>query len=76
MFLILVEHTRLSICHLIFRFILWESKGGQVFKTEQDSRIFSPKLRPVPFPSSVIRLEFIHDEVDYYTELDAVEVIG
>ena len=47
-----------------------------MFKTEQDSRIFSPKLRPVPFPSSVIRLEFIHDEVDYYTELDAVEVIG
>lgn len=56
--------------------MLWEFRGGHPPKTEQDSRIFSPKIATPPFPSRIIRLEFRHDELDYYTELDAVELVG
>lgn len=55
---------------------MWEMDGGKPAKAERVSRIFSPYLRTPPFPSQVIRLEFRHDDLEYYTELDAVEIEG
>ncbi|XP_015432230.1 PREDICTED: F-box/LRR-repeat protein 4 [Dufourea novaeangliae] len=39
-------------------------------------RIFSPRLQLCNFKTKMIRLEFNHDLLDYYTELDAVLLIG
>ncbi|XP_016913970.1 F-box/LRR-repeat protein 4 isoform X2 [Apis cerana] len=39
-------------------------------------RIFSPYLQLCNFKTKVIRLEFNHTLLDYYTELDAVLLIG
>jgi len=40
------------------------------------SRIFSPPLQSCNFKTKMIRLEFNHNYLDYYTELDAVSLIG
>lgn len=39
-------------------------------------RIFSPHLQLCNFKTKMIRLEFNHNLLDYYTELDAVLLIG
>ncbi|XP_033326339.2 F box and leucine-rich-repeat gene 4 [Megalopta genalis] len=39
-------------------------------------RIFSPRLPLCNFMTKMIRLEFNHNLLDYYTELDAVSLIG
>ncbi|XP_053971884.1 F-box/LRR-repeat protein 4 [Hylaeus volcanicus] len=39
-------------------------------------RIFSPRLQLCNFKTKMIRLEFNHNLLDYYTELDAVLFIG
>ncbi|XP_076278966.1 F box and leucine-rich-repeat gene 4 isoform X2 [Lasioglossum baleicum] len=39
-------------------------------------RIFSPRLQLCNFKTKMIRLEFNHNSLDYYTELDAVLLIG
>ena len=39
-------------------------------------RIFSPYLQSCNFKTKMIRLEFNHNLLDYYTELDAVLLIG
>lgn len=40
------------------------------------SRIFSPHLELCNFKTKMLRLEFNHSLLDYYTELDAVLLIG
>jgi len=45
-------------------------------KIPELSRKFSPHLATIPFPTNIIRLEFKHDCLAYYTELDAVELTG
>ncbi|XP_048580350.1 F-box/LRR-repeat protein 4 isoform X2 [Nematostella vectensis] len=40
------------------------------------ARMFSPQIRRCDKPTSLIRLEFNQDHLDYYTELDAVELMG
>ena len=40
------------------------------------SRAFSPPLNPAQYLTNVIRLEFDHLGVDYYAQLDAVELVG
>lgn len=40
------------------------------------SRIFSPPLQSCSFKTKMLRLEFNHSLLDYYTELDAVLLIG
>ncbi|CAD1480894.1 unnamed protein product, partial [Heterotrigona itama] len=42
----------------------------------REPRIFSPHLRSCNFKTKTIRLEFNHSSLDYYTELDAVLLIG
>lgn len=39
-------------------------------------RIFSPHLQLCNFKTKILRLEFNHSLLDYYTELDAVLLIG
>ncbi|KAL7300445.1 hypothetical protein TKK_0006797 [Trichogramma kaykai] len=39
-------------------------------------RIFSPPLQQINFKTKILRLEFNHSLLDYYTELDAVQLIG
>ncbi|XP_061186169.1 F-box/LRR-repeat protein 4-like [Saccostrea echinata] len=53
--------------------VLWE---GPPERAPADSRIFSPQLREINFPTNVIRIEVCHDLCDYYTELDAVYLHG
>ncbi|XP_025270096.1 F-box/LRR-repeat protein 4 [Camponotus floridanus] len=42
----------------------------------QQSRLFSPPLQLCNFKTKMLRLEFNHSLLDYYTELDAVSLIG
>lgn len=53
--------------------ILWE---GQPQIVTTGSRVFKPRIRPINFPSKLIRLEFDQSSLDYYTELDAVLLVG
>lgn len=39
-------------------------------------RIFSPPLKSCNFKTNKIRIEFNHSNLDYYTELDAILLIG
>lgn len=40
------------------------------------ARIFSPPLQLCSFKTKILRLEFNHSLLDYYTQLDAVLLIG
>ncbi|XP_074659098.1 F-box/LRR-repeat protein 4-like isoform X2 [Tubulanus polymorphus] len=53
--------------------ILW---SGEPTDARRESRIFSPKLMSIPSLTSKIRLELNSKYCTYYTELDAVELIG
>ncbi|XP_013398852.1 F-box/LRR-repeat protein 4 [Lingula anatina] len=52
---------------------LWSGPPDQA---RQETRIFSPPLKPCPFPTNFLRLEFCHSKLYYYTELDAVKLHG
>jgi len=54
-------------------FLLWSGSPQIVPST---TRIFSPPLRPCDFKTKILRLEFNHSLLNYYTELDAVMLIG
>ncbi|XP_071561373.1 F-box/LRR-repeat protein 4-like [Temnothorax nylanderi] len=54
-------------------FLLWNGPPQIVPST---SRIFSPPLRSCDFKTKTLRLEFNHSLLDYYTELDAILLIG
>ncbi|KYM94755.1 PREDICTED: F-box/LRR-repeat protein 4 [Cyphomyrmex costatus] len=54
-------------------FLLWNGPPQIVPPT---SRIFSPPLRSCDFKTKILRLEFNHNLLDYYTEIDAVMLIG
>ncbi|KAK9501330.1 hypothetical protein O3M35_012066 [Rhynocoris fuscipes] len=53
--------------------LLWE---GEPQIVEHGPRIFSPKINKIDFMTCLIRLEFDHSQLDYYTELDAVKLSG
>ncbi|KAL1137854.1 hypothetical protein AAG570_009550 [Ranatra chinensis] len=52
---------------------LWE---GEPQVVGHSPRIFSPSIRPIDFPTCLLRLEFDHSRLEYYTELDAVLLPG
>jgi len=54
-------------------FQLWSGLPQIVTK---QSRLFSPPLQLCNFKTKMLRLEFNHSLLDYYTELDAVSLIG
>ncbi|XP_071803527.1 F-box/LRR-repeat protein 4-like [Asterias amurensis] len=52
--------------------LLWSGEP----QLSSDARIFSPPLKKVKFAANLIRLVFHHLHLNYYTELDAVELVG
>lgn len=59
--------------------LLWDATlspvaGGQ-FATHQP-RQFSPPINPTDFPTKQLRLEFDQTDLPYYTEIDAVSMVG
>lgn len=52
---------------------LW---SGPPQRVPHKPRIFSPPLQLCSFKTKLLRLEFNHSLLDYYTELDAVLLIG
>ncbi|XP_050556327.1 F-box/LRR-repeat protein 4 isoform X2 [Spodoptera frugiperda] len=53
--------------------LLWEGEPEYVGDTP---RIFSPPIRQINVPTRILRLEFNHKLLPYYTELDAVLLRG
>nr|BDI00198.1 Fbxl4 protein [Gryllus bimaculatus] len=53
--------------------LLWEGEPQDIGHMP---RIFSPELRVINFETRLLRLEFYHLHLDYYTELDAVLMLG
>uniref|UniRef100_A0A8D8XHW1 F-box/LRR-repeat protein 4 n=1 Tax=Cacopsylla melanoneura TaxID=428564 RepID=A0A8D8XHW1_9HEMI len=53
--------------------VLWEGAPQAV---STGSRVFRPRIKPINFPTKLIRLEFDQSSLDYYTELDAVLLVG
>ncbi|XP_050350921.1 F-box/LRR-repeat protein 4 [Nymphalis io] len=53
--------------------LLWEGEPEYAGDT---TRIFSPPIREINFPTRILRLEFNHRLLPYYTELDAVLLRG
>ncbi|XP_012527515.2 F-box/LRR-repeat protein 4 [Monomorium pharaonis] len=54
-------------------FLLW---NGPPQIISPKSRMFSPPLQRCDFKTKVLRLEFNHSLLDYYTALDAVMLVG
>lgn len=52
---------------------LWEDKPMIVPKK---ARLFSPPIKTIQIPTRTIRLDFNHSCLDYFTEIDAVMLIG
>ena len=55
--------------------VLWYNTNPQC-NPAKEARMFAPILRDIKYRSRIIRLEFCHTQLDYYTELDAVELTG
>ncbi|XP_069676083.1 F-box/LRR-repeat protein 4 [Periplaneta americana] len=53
--------------------LLWEGEPQHVGHTP---RVFSPVIRTINSPTKLLRLEFDHSHLEYYTELDAVLLVG
>lgn len=52
---------------------LW---SGPPEKFTEHCRIFNPNLRQASFPTNLLRIEFCHQFLHYYTEIDAVQLAG
>lgn len=60
---------------------LWESTTGENNNTSaewpsNDSRIFAPPIKEIKMPTRIIRIEFNHRNLDYFTEIDGVVLKG
>lgn len=53
--------------------LLWE---GEPQNVDHTPRIFSPVIETINSPTKLLRLEFDHSHLEYYTELDAVLLVG
>ncbi|XP_045498556.1 F-box/LRR-repeat protein 4 [Colias croceus] len=53
--------------------LLWEGEPEYAGDTP---RIFSPPIRQINYPTRILRLEFNHSLLPYYTELDAILLRG
>lgn len=54
---------------------LWENDGVDA-DIASDSRVFAPQIRDIKTPTRIIRIEFSHRHLDYFTEVDAVVLQG
>ncbi|KAI6661565.1 F-box/LRR-repeat protein 4-like [Oopsacas minuta] len=55
--------------------LLWQGPP-QSKECIAESRIFSPPLNKIDFPTNLIRVEFDCQYSDYYTELDGIALVG
>lgn len=60
---------------------LWESTNSDNDSTltdlaSNDSRIFAPSIKEIKMPTRIIRIEFNHRDLDYFTEIDGVVLKG
>ena len=57
---------------------LWaqELTGGQPGTVSQQPRQFSPPVQATDFPTKLLRLEFDAESLSYYTEIDAICLLG
>ncbi|XP_065203649.1 F-box/LRR-repeat protein 4 [Planococcus citri] len=53
--------------------LLWEGKP-QI--REHSPNIFSPDINRISYHTNLLRIEFDHSHLDYYTEIDAVSMTG
>ncbi|XP_054288898.1 F-box/LRR-repeat protein 4 [Macrosteles quadrilineatus] len=53
--------------------LLWE---GEARVVGHKPHIFSPPITTIDFPTRMLRLEFDHSKLDYYTEIDALLLVG
>ncbi|KAF6209124.1 hypothetical protein GE061_014867 [Apolygus lucorum] len=53
--------------------LLWE---GEPQLVGHGSRKFSPVINQIDFMTNLLRVEFNHSKLDYYTELDAILLVG
>lgn len=53
---------------------LWESDGD--LETQSDPRVFAPAIEEIKIPTQIIRIEFNHQHLDYFTEIDGVLLEG
>lgn len=58
--------------------VLWECSSPEenLPSSSNEARMFAPILREMRHPTRIIRLEFCSRHLQYYTELDAVELTG
>ena len=49
---------------------------GEPVKVGHHPRVFSPPIRSTEFPINQIRIHFDHRHLTYYTEIDAVALLG
>ncbi|XP_069462509.1 F-box/LRR-repeat protein 4 [Ambystoma mexicanum] len=65
-------------CHNIHAEVRWETMwSGQPTKmSSPQARQFTPCIKEISFPTNLIRLEINSSLLEYYTELDAVELHG
>lgn len=54
---------------------LWENDCLDA-EIASDSRVFAPPLKDIKTPTRIIRIEFSHRHLDYFTEIDAVVLQG
>lgn len=52
---------------------LWQQKPAPVTK---QTRLFRPTIKRIRDPTNIIRIDFNHKYLDYYTEIDAVMLSG
>lgn len=58
---------------------LWEDDASNDSSTRifsNDSHIFSPTIKEIKIPTRIIRIEFNHRNLDYFTEIDGVLLEG
>lgn len=57
---------------------LWDCNNDPtpIPQLSNDSHIFSPTLNEVKIPTRIIRIEFNHRNLDYFTEIDGVMLEG
>lgn len=53
---------------------LWENDGE--IETISDPRVFAPPIEEIKIPTQIIRIEFNHQHLDYFTEIDGVLLEG
>lgn len=61
---------------------LWDESSGTnddhtgADAITNDSRIFAPTIKEIKVPTRIIRIEFNHRQLDYFTEIDGVILKG